>query len=69
MIKLDVAAYCHNCSHFEPENFEVPAYYSCIDGRDIMLGDYVIRCKDADKCSTVYEYLNRRKEELDDPKT
>lgn len=61
-IRLDVQPYCSNCLDFEadvmkPERVNLYSRDTPVYGT---LGDTIIRCKHANRCSNLVRYLNRQ---------
>lgn len=54
MITLDIELYCNNCPDFEPD-VDIPCLHSSYGDKQIY--NTFIRCKNRNKCKTIYDYL------------
>ena len=63
MIKLKVDEYCHKCPSFTSD-VESPLVAESFDGSyKIAFGDTIVKCKNADICENIFEYLKSREKE------
>lgn len=66
MIKLDVEEYCHSCRHFSPTIVEKPSEYYANGELYCTIGDYVVKCKDHEKCAHACKFRKRGDKNGDD---